>query len=89
VIALVVVLLSPFASGDPDGLERVAENAGFLNHGASAPYEILPDYTIPFLGTSGFSTIVAGLIGALVVAGIAIAIGRALQGPTATTSKTG
>src|SRR5688572_18587005 len=29
-IALVVVLLSPFASADPDGLERVAGNLGFL-----------------------------------------------------------
>jgi cobalt/nickel transport system permease protein len=87
VIALAVVLFSPFASGDPDGLERVAENLGFINQGASAPYEILPDYTIPLLGTSGFSTIVAGLIGALVVAGIAIAIGRVLHRPTATTSK--
>jgi cobalt/nickel transport system permease protein len=89
VITLVVVLFSPFASGDPDGLERVAENAGFINQGANAPYQILSDYTVPLLGTSGFSTIVAGLIGALVVAGIAIAIGRVLHRPTATTSKMG
>jgi cobalt/nickel transport system permease protein len=89
VIALAVVLFSPFASGDPDGLERVAENLGFINQGASAPYEILPEYTIPFLGPSGFSTIVAGLIGALIVAGIVIAIGRSLRGPAASTPKTG
>jgi cobalt/nickel transport system permease protein len=89
VIALAVVLFSPFASGDPDGLERVAENLGFINQGVGAPYELLPDYTIPVLGTSGFSTIVAGLIGALVVAGIAIAIGRSLRSPAASTPKTG
>lgn len=84
IIALVVVLLSPLASADPDGLERVAENLGFIEQGADAPYEMLPDYTIPFLGETGLSTILAGAIGALVVAGIAIAIGRLLRGPTAT-----
>lgn len=89
IIALVVVLFSPFASGDPDGLERVAEDLGFIEQGASAPYEILPDYTIPLLGTTGFSTIVAGAVGALIVAGIAIAIGRMLRSPATPASKTG
>ena len=78
-ISLVVVLLSPFASANPDGLERVAGDLGFLNMGQSAPYEILPDYTVPFLGETALSTIVAGLIGALVVLGIAILAGRSLQ----------
>ena len=50
VVSLLAVLISPLASGNPDGLERVAENLGFLGSGADAPYEILPDYTIPFLG---------------------------------------
>ncbi|MBE7555118.1 MAG: PDGLE domain-containing protein [Anaerolineales bacterium] len=75
-IALALVLLSPLASADPDGLERVAEDMGFLAQGQAAPYNILPDYTIPFLGKSTASTIVAGLIGALVVAATAFGIGR-------------
>jgi cobalt/nickel transport system permease protein len=87
IIALVVVLFSPFASGDPDGLERVAEDLGFIQQGASAPYEILPDYTIPLLGTTSLSTIVAGVVGALIVAGITIAIGRMLRNPAASASK--
>src|SRR5215208_4871672 len=37
-ISLVVVSLSPFASADPDGLERVAGDLGFLGKGASASY---------------------------------------------------
>jgi cobalt/nickel transport system permease protein len=78
-IALAVVLLSPLASAFPDGLERVAENMGFLATAQSAPYQILPDYTVPFLGETPLSTIVAGLIGALVVLVIAFMTGRSLQ----------
>ncbi|HSQ40576.1 MAG TPA: energy-coupling factor ABC transporter permease [Anaerolineales bacterium] len=79
VIALLVVLLSPLASAFPDGLERVAENVGFLDLGQSAPYEILPDYTIPFLGETALSTIVAGAVGALVLLGLMIVIGQGLR----------
>ena len=52
-----VVLLSPLASADPDGLERVAEDIGFLEPAQEAPYAILPDYTVPFLGETRLSTI--------------------------------
>jgi cobalt/nickel transport system permease protein len=82
VIALVVVLLSPLASASPDGLERVAEDMGFISAGQSAPYEIIPDYTLPFLGETPLSTIVAGAIGVLVVLGITFVTGRSLQKKT-------
>ncbi len=78
-IALIVVLLSPLASAFPDGLERVAENLGFLDAGQDAPYSIIPDYTIPFLGETALSTIVAGIIGIAVVAAIMILVGRGLK----------
>jgi cobalt/nickel transport system permease protein len=79
VVSLAAVLLSPLASASPDGLERVAEDMGFLRLGQSAPYEILPDYTIPFLGETALSTIVAGAVGALVVMGLVILLGRSLR----------
>lgn len=79
VISLIVVLLSPLASANPDGLERVAIDMGFIDAGQSAPYEILPDYTIPFLGETPLSTILAGAAGMLVVLGLAYAAGRALH----------
>jgi cobalt/nickel transport system permease protein len=80
---LVVLLLAPFASADPDGLERVAEDLGFLERGQGAPYEVIPDYTVPFLGETAVSTVVAGVIGALVVAGLLILLTRALRRRTA------
>jgi cobalt/nickel transport system permease protein len=78
-ITLAVILLSPFASTDPDGLERVATDLGFINAGQSAPYSILPGYTVPFLGETALSTIVAGVIGVLVVGAIIILIGRGMK----------
>jgi cobalt/nickel transport system permease protein len=67
VISLLVVLISPFASANPDGLERVAEDLNFIGTGMDAPFEIFPDYTIPFLGDSGVSTIAAGITGIIFV----------------------
>ena len=78
-ITLAVVMLSPLASADPDGLERVAIDLGFIGTAQSAPYEIIPDYTIPFLGETSLSTIVAGVIGVIVVLGVAFLTGRSMQ----------
>ena len=79
VLALLVVLLAPFASGSPDGLEWVAGQAGFLDTAVNAPFQILPDYTIPGLGETGLSTILAGIVGALVVAAVTFGLGRLLR----------
>jgi cobalt/nickel transport system permease protein len=82
VVSLIVVLLSPLASANPDGLERVAIDMGFINAGQAAPFAIIPDYTLPFLGETPLSTILAGAIGALIVLGIMIVTGRSLQKKT-------
>jgi len=78
-VSLLAVLISPLASGNPDGLERVAEDLGFLGTGLEAPYQILPDYTIPFLGETAISTILAGIVGAGVLLGLLILMGRNLR----------
>jgi cobalt/nickel transport system permease protein len=59
IVSILVVFLSPFAYADPDGLERVAEDLGFLETSQSTPFDILPDYTIPILVETGVSTIAA------------------------------
>lgn len=78
-ITLLVIFLAPFASANPDGLERVAEDMGFVNAGVAAPYQLLPDYTIPLLGETSLSTIIAGAIGAIVVAGIVVLLVQLLR----------
>jgi len=79
VIALAVTLFAPLASASPDGLEWVAGQHGFLQTAKDAPYQILQGYTIPFLGNSNLSTIIAGAVGVLLVMGITYLLGRLLQ----------
>lgn len=86
-ISLLVVLISPFASSFPDGLEWVAEEKGFLDTAVAAPFKLLPDYSIPALGESSLSTILAGVIGALLVAGITFGLARLLRGKRLETNR--
>jgi cobalt/nickel transport system permease protein len=74
----VVAIMAPLASSDPDGLERVAIDAGFAEQGTEAAFEILPDYTVPFLGDSSLSLVVAGVIGVTLLFGAMWLLGRAL-----------
>ncbi len=76
IIALAVALISPLASPEPDGLERVAEDQGFIAAAEDSPYEILPDYTVPFIENEALTTIVAGIVGVLIVAGIGYGVAR-------------
>jgi cobalt/nickel transport system permease protein len=77
IAVVIVIVASFFASADPDGLERVAEDTGFLDRGVDNPYTILPDYTFP--GIDGpLSTIIAGIIGLAVVFALVFLVGRVL-----------
>lgn len=83
-VSLLVVLLAPMASANPDGLERVALDLGFFQQSQEAPYQIFPDYIIPGLGETPLSTIVAGVAGALLVAAITLLLVKALNQPKKT-----
>lgn len=80
-LALAVTLLAPLASPHPDGLERVAEDQGFIEVAKNAPYEIIPDYVLPGISNEALATIAAGIVGTLIVAGVALGIAR-LRGRT-------
>jgi len=78
-IALLITLFSPFASSEPDGLERVAENEGFVEKAKDAPYEVIADYALPWVDNEDLATIIAGIIGVLIVTTLIFAIGFALR----------
>jgi hypothetical protein len=78
-IALAVTLISPLASAWPDGLERVAEDKGFVENAQDAPYEVIPDYVFPGIGNEAMATILAGIVGTLVVFGLAYGLGVLLR----------
>jgi hypothetical protein len=80
VLALVVAGFAAFAASPaPDGLERVAEDHGFLDRAQDARYRLLPDYTIPGLGQGPLSTAVAGAVGVLIVTGVTLGAGALLR----------
>ena len=73
-LCLGVATLSPLASSFPDGLERVAEDKGFLDHGLAPSFEIIPDYVFPGIENEALATILAGWIGTLLLFGTAYGI---------------
>jgi cobalt/nickel transport protein len=78
-IAVVVALFSPWASSRPDGLERVAEDEEFLDKAKDPPYEIIADYVFPGIENEKVATILSGLIGIAIVAGIGFAYMYAIR----------
>ena len=79
IVVLLVLLISPFASSFPDGLEWVAAEQGFLDTALEAPIQLLPGYTIPLLGDTAVSTIIAGLAGAAIVAFIVVGFAKLVK----------
>lgn len=73
-IALVLAIVSPLASAFPDGLEWVAEQQGFLNTAQEPIYKIIPDYLFPGLSNEALATILAGIVGILLVFGVALLV---------------
>ncbi|MBA3074184.1 MAG: cobalamin biosynthesis protein CbiM [Anaerolineae bacterium] len=76
-ITLALVVLSPLASSHPDGLEWVAEKQGFLSVAQDSIYNLIPDYVMPGLTNEAAATIIAGIIGAVVVFVLAVGVAQA------------
>lgn len=67
--SLVALLLAPVASSWPDGLERVAEDHGFVDRAVTLIQAPVPDYVLPGM-PGGTATAAAGLLGVVVTFGI-------------------
>ena len=79
ILALFLALLSPLASSSPDGLERVAEDKGFMETAREAVFEVIPDYMLPGVGNEAGATILAGIIGTLMLFGIGYSLAQLLK----------
>jgi cobalt/nickel transport protein len=81
VAVALALLISPFASQQPDGLERVAGNKGFLEKTGPKPVVTSPiaDYLWPGIKNAKLATSIAGLAGTLVVFGFGYCIARLMQ----------
>lgn len=82
-IALIVaVLVSPFASKNPDGLDRVAQDLNFESKSEKDPiakkmpfFSIFEEYTMRGVPES-VATPLAGLVGTIATFGLSMALGK-------------
>ncbi len=79
---LIAIFLSPFASPDPDGLDRVSQDLKFDHKAAEdSPAKQLPfaqifdEYALKGVPEE-IATPIAGLVGTLVTFGLALGIGK-------------
>lgn len=85
-------LLSQFASSSPDGLERVAMDKGFAQNGeAESLWKWTPftGYEIPGIANTRFAGASAGVLGTVLVFGVAYAVARLSKANTKRERRTG
>jgi len=76
-ILVCLAVLIPFASSDPDGLEKVAETLG-VEETESPSAGLMPDYTVPVVENDYGSTLTAGVVGVFLVLGAALVLGKSM-----------
>ena len=76
-IAIGLASITPWASNHPDGLERVAEQYGFLETAQSPSYSILPEYIFPGISNEAAASVMAGIIGIVLIFGAAVGVAYA------------
>jgi len=81
VALFLALVVSPFASPWLDGLEKVAEDKGFLEKGEVQPVftSPVPDYAWPGVKNEKLATSLAGIIGTLAVFGAGYGIATMLR----------
>ena len=70
VFCLLVATVSPLASSSPDGLEKVAEDSGFIDTAQASPFELVADYVFPGIQNEAMATILAGWLGTILLFGL-------------------
>jgi cobalt/nickel transport system permease protein len=80
VVALVVGIMAVFfASPDPDGLERVAEDKGFLDAAQAPAFNVIPDYLVPGVPNETMAGAIAIILGTLLLFVVGYGLARLLR----------
>ena len=80
ILALILGTLAVFfASGNPDGLERVAEDVGFLEAAQEPLYDLLPDYVVPGISSETAAGVLAVVVGTLLLFAVGYGVARILR----------
>jgi cobalt/nickel transport protein len=84
VAVILGVFVSPFASKSPDGLDKTAQEKGFVNKAEEAKpawdHSPMKDYAIPGIKNEKASTGISGLVGVLITVSVAVALGLLVYG---------
>jgi hypothetical protein len=76
IAAGLALFVSPLASSEPDGLERVATDEGFIDAAGDHALKDNPvaDYSVKGIDDDRWSTAISGLIGVLVTFGVGVGV---------------
>lgn len=78
IILVGLLVLIPFASSEPDGLEKTVESLG-VEETDSNYIGLFADYSVQGVDNSFTSTAIAGVVGFLVVLGLGVVLGKSLS----------
>jgi len=80
VAVLLAMLISPFASSSPDGLEKVAEDKGFLEKAEEQEptwkHSPIPDYAVGGIENESLATALAGVIGTVLTFAVGLGLAK-------------
>jgi cobalt/nickel transport system permease protein len=76
-VALALAIASPWASANPDGLQKVASEQGFLQAARGPLFKLIPNYNLPGVSNQTLATILAAVIGTLIVFVVALSVAYA------------
>ncbi|HEX9091567.1 MAG TPA: energy-coupling factor ABC transporter permease [Anaerolineales bacterium] len=74
ILALILAVASPLASKHPDGLMSVARQYGFLSSAQNPLYKLIPHYLFPGIENRALATILAAVLGTLIVFGVTFGV---------------
>lgn len=74
-----VIFLSPFASKQPDGLERVAQDKGFLKQEKTLLPAVIANYLFPGIKNEKLAVVIAGILGVIIVFSASYLLGAVIK----------
>ena len=86
VMALLLAVASPLASRHPDGLISVATHYGFISTEQDPLFRLIPHYLFPGVEDKTLATILAALLGTLIVFLVALSVAYARRHKTTPTN---
>lgn len=78
-VSILLAVLSPLASILPDGLDRFAEDQNFSEKAVEPAFSVMPGFSFPGIDNGAVATIIAGLLGTLLLFGLGVGLASILR----------